>query len=77
MIFLNIVLMVILSDLDFENDEFMAVDAMNDSSAYIVAKCLIKNKKLPAKLLLLLPNKFLNLYKKLIFGNTIFVYYLG
>ena len=77
MIFLNIVLMVILSDLDFENDEFMAVDAMNDPSKYIVAKCLIKNKKLPTKLLLLLPNKFLNLYKKLIFDNTIFVYYLG
>ena len=77
MIFLNIVLMVILSDLDFENDEFMAVDAMNDPSTYIVAKCLIKNKKLPTKLLLLLPNKFLNLYKKLIFDNTIFVYYLG
>ena len=69
--------MVILSDLDFENDEFMAVDAMNDPSTYIVAKCLIKNKKLPTKLLLLLPNKFLNLYKKLIFDNTIFVYYLG
>jgi len=62
MIFLNIVLMVILSDLDFENDEFMAVDAMNDPSTYIVAKCLIKNKKLPKKPLLLLPNQFLNLY---------------
>ena len=62
MIFLNIVLMVILSDLDFENDEFMAVDAMNDPSTYIVAKCLIKNKKLPKNPLLLLPNKFLNLY---------------
>lgn len=62
MIFLNIVLMVILSDLDFENDEFMAVDAMNDPSTYIVAKCLIKNKKLPKNPLLLLPKKFLNLY---------------
>lgn len=62
MIFLNIVLMVILSDLDFENDEFIAVDAMNDPSTYIVAKCLIKNKKLPKKSLLLLPKKFLNLY---------------
>ncbi len=62
MIFLNIVLMVILSDLDFENDEFIAVDAMNDPSTYIVAKCLIKNKKLPKKPLLLLPNQFLNLY---------------
>lgn len=62
MIFLNIVLIVILSDLDFENDEFMAVDAMNDPSTYIVAKCLIKNKKLPKKPLLLLPNQFLNLY---------------
>jgi len=62
MIFLNIVLMVILSDLDFENDEFMAVDAMNDPSTYIVAKCLIKNKKLPKNPLLLLPNQFLNLY---------------
>jgi len=54
--------MVILSDLDFENDEFIAVDAMNDPSTYIVAKCLIKNKKLPKNPLLLLPNKFLNLY---------------
>jgi len=54
--------MVILSDLDFENDEFIAVDAMNDPSTYIVAKCLIKNKKLPKKPLLLLPNQFLNLY---------------
>jgi len=62
MIFLNIVLMVILSDLDFENDEFIAVDAMNDPSTYIVAKCLIKNKKLPKNPLLLLPKKFLNLY---------------
>lgn len=62
MIFLNIVLIVILSDLDFENDEFMAVDAMNDPSTYIVAKCLIKNKKLPKNPLLLLPNQFLNLY---------------
>ena len=62
MIFLNIVLMVILSDLDFENDKFMAVDAMNDPSTYIVAKCLIKNKKLPKNPLLLLPKKFLNLY---------------
>jgi len=62
MIFLNIVLMVILSDLDFENDEFMAVDAMNDPSTYIVAKCLIKNKKLPKNPQLLLPNQFLNLY---------------
>jgi len=62
MIFLNIVLIVILSDLDFENDEFMAVDAMNDPSTYIVAKCLIKNKKLPKNPLLLLPKKFLNLY---------------
>lgn len=62
MIFLNIVLMVILSDLDFENDEFIAVDAMNDPSTYIVAKYLIKNKKLPKKPLLLLPNQFLNLY---------------
>jgi len=62
MIFLNIVLMVILSDLDFENDEFIAVDAMNDPSTYIVAKCLIKNKKLPKNPLLLLPNQFLNLY---------------
>ena len=62
MIFLNIVLIVILSDLDFENDEFIAVDAMNDPSTYIVAKCLIKNKKLPKNPLLLLPNQFLNLY---------------
>jgi len=62
MIFLKIVLIVILSDLDFENDEFMAVDAMNDPSTYIVAKCLIKNKKLPKNPLLLLPKKFLNLY---------------
>jgi len=62
MIFLNIVLIVILSDLDFENDEFMAVDAMNDPSTYIVVKCLIKNKKLPKNPLLLLPKKFLNLY---------------
>ena len=38
MIFLNIVLMVILSDLDFENDEFMAVDAMNDSGKNSVIK---------------------------------------
>ena len=77
MIFLNIVLIVILSDLDFENDEFMAVDAMNDPSTYIVAKCLIKNKKLPKKTPTITPKEILKSLLKVNFYNTIFVYYLG